>query len=278
MFKILRKKIGLIGYGNMGSAIAEGIKAKYPVFVFDKDKEKTGKPCGVEAVDNIVSLVEKSEVLILAVKPQDFDGVLNEIKGCIKDKLVISIAAGITTGYIERVLGNARVVRVMPNLPAKVKEGISCLCKGRFASEEDLIFSQELFEKVGRTLVIDENMMDKATGVSGSGPGLLCDLVEGKTPEEIKDFAKNTFVPSLTTTASSLGFSVEQAEVLASITSAGTIKLIEVLRLSPEEVKKQVTSKKGTTEAGLAELKHNINNLDAAVKAAIQRAKELSKE
>jgi pyrroline-5-carboxylate reductase len=84
-------------------------------------------------------------------------------------------------------------------------------------------------------------------------------------------------VPSLTATASNLGFTVEQATELASITSAGTIKLIEVTNLSPREIKNKVTSKKGTTEAGLAELKHNIANLDAAVRAAVQRAKELSR-
>jgi len=270
-------KIGIIGYGNMGSAIAESIKAHYQTFVFDKDKAKTSGLSNIEVVDSLQSLSTETDVLVLAVKPQDFDLVLPEIKSCVKNKLVISIAAGITTGYIERTLDGARVVRVMPNLPAKIREGLSCLCKGKFASDEDLKFSQALFAKVGRTMIIDEQMIDVATGVSGSGPGFLCDLVEGKSLNEMRNFTKNIFVPSLTATATSLGFTAEQAAVLASITSAGTIKYMEVMHLSAEEVKKQVASKKGTTEAGLAELRHDVANLAAAVKAAVKRAKELSR-
>ncbi|MGD0336754.1 MAG: pyrroline-5-carboxylate reductase [Candidatus Omnitrophota bacterium] len=272
------KKIGIIGYGNMGSAIAERIKTEYNVLVFDKDKsKKPGK--GIIFSATVVDLVEKSDVLILAVKPQDFDACLAEIKSCphLGDKLFISIAAGITTAHIEKVLGVVRVVRAMPNLPAKIGQGVTCLAKGKFASLQDFEFADDIFEYMGEIMEIDESMMSAATAVSGSGPGFLCDLVDGKTSEEMERFAEKVFVPTLTASANSLGFTASQSAILASSTSAGTISIIKVMHVSPEELKKQVTSKKGTTEAGLKELKHDINNLDAAVKAAKKRAEELSK-
>ena len=275
----MAKNIGIIGFGNMGSAIAEQLKADYQIAVFDKDKNKTENLKGINVALGIAALIKQVDVVILAVKPQDFDVVLNELKTIIDGKLIISIAAGISTAYIEKVLGKVKVIRVMPNLPVKVKEGMSCLCKGKFVDGEDLEFAEDLFKRVGKTLIVDnEDMMDDVTAISGSGPGFLCDLVEGKSLKDIKDFTEHTFIPSLTATATNLGFSPRQAKILAEITGRGTVVYLEKEHLSPEEVKKQVTSKKGTTEAGLQELKHDIKNLSAAVRAAWQRAKELSRE
>jgi len=275
----MNKKIGIIGFGNMGSAIAEQLKADYQIAVFDKDKNKTENLKGINVALGIAALIKQVDVVILAVKPQDFDVVLNELKTIIDGKLIISIAAGISTAYIEKVLGKVKVIRVMPNLPVKVKEGMSCLCKGKFVDGEDLEFAEDLFKRVGKTLIVDnEDMMDDVTAISGSGPGFLCDLVEGKSLKDIQDFTEHTFIPSLTATATNLGFSPQQAKILAEITGRGTVVYLEKEHLSPEEVKKQVTSKKGTTEAGLQELKHDIKNLSAAVRAAWQRAKELSRE
>lgn len=274
----MRKTVGIIGFGNMGSAIAEQIKVKYQLFVFDKDKEKTRNLSGIGIADNILDLVNKVDTLILAVKPQDFDTALNEIKPYAKDKLVISIAAGITTAHMEKILGAVRVIRAMPNIPAKISEGITCFSKGRFASEEDLVFAQDLFVYLGETLRIDEEKMNAVTAVSGSGPGFLCDLIEGKSLTEIKDFTEKVFIPSFSATASSLGFTPMQAKILAEVTGRGSVRYLEKEHLSPAEMKKQVASKGGTTEAGLRLLQHNIKNLTEAAKAALRRAEELSKK
>ena len=275
----MNKKIGIIGFGNMGSAIAEQLKADYQIAVFDKDKNKTENLKGINVALGTAALIKQVDVVVLAVKPQDFDVVLDEAKTIIDGKLIISIAAGISTAYIEKVLGKVKVIRVMPNLPVKVKEGMSCLCKGKFADDEDLKFTEDLFKRVGKTLIIDnEDMMNSVTAISGSGPGFFCDLVEGKSLDEIKDFSEQYFIPSLIDTATNLAFTPIQAEILATTTGGGIVQYLIRENLTPDEVKKQVVSPGGTTEAGLKVLLHDIKNLEKAVKAALKRAKELSRE
>jgi pyrroline-5-carboxylate reductase len=273
----MTEKIGIIGYGNMGSAIAQQLKEKFKIFVFDKDKEKTKDLLGIVAADSVKDLLNKVNIVILAVKPQDFDVLLDEIKIYAKGKVVISIAAGISTIFIEKHLGGVRVVRVMPNLPAKIGKGMICLCKGESATDKDLNFSKELFKNLGRTLVLDENLMDAACAISGSGPGYLYDWAEGKNIEEIKKYAQDVFIPALLDSAKSIGFSPEEARVLAESTGEGSIEFLEKTNISAQEAKKLVASKSGTTEAGL-EIIHKGGSLKEAVIAAIKRAKELSKK
>jgi pyrroline-5-carboxylate reductase len=268
--------LGIVGFGNMGSAIYERIK-EFGVFkVSDKDISKISQLARENIADRLKDLADQCDIIILAVKPQDFEGVLNEIKGQVKGKLIISIAAGITTAYIEKFLGQVRVIRVMPNMPAKIGEGISCLCKGSFASAADLEFSERLFKELGKTLILEENMMDAATAISGSGPGLFYDSISGKPSGEWIAYANEYFTPGLIKAARSLGFSDEQAELLSATTSKGSLSLMDVTGLSPQQLCGQVTSKGGTTEAGL-EVLHKGGSLQEAVKAAYRRAAELSR-
>jgi len=270
-------KIGIIGCGNMGSAIGEQLTShQYEIWVFDKDATKTDNLLGVKIAKNNSDLVNNVDTVILAVKPQDFDNLLDEIKDCTKEKLIISIAAGITTNYIEKRFNNVRVVRVMPNMPARIGKGMSCLCKGKFITDEDLNFSKKLFEILGETLILNEDMMDAATAISGSGPGYFYDLGENKSMSEIKKFANSNFIPDLTASAESIGFSSEQAKLLVNVTAAGSLALLQMGDASPSELKKQITSKGGTTEAALKVL-HNGGSLKEAVRAARDRAKELSR-
>ncbi len=205
----MKKTIGIIGFGNMGSAIAERIKRKYRVFVFDIDRNKIKGITGINVTNSINELISAVSVVILAIKPQNFDAVLDEIKDYAEDKLFISIAAGISTSCIEAVLRPARVIRVMPNLPARVGKGMICLYKGRSATDKDLNFSEGLFSNLGETLILnDENMVNAATAVSGSGPGFLYDAVAGKSIEEIKKYANDFFIPSLAAAAEKIGFSL----------------------------------------------------------------------
>jgi len=265
-------KIGIIGCGNMGRAIYERLKDDYTVSVFDKDASKLSN---VNIADSTIDLLNKSVVVILAVKPQDFENLLNEIKSNIKDKLVISIAAGITTGYIEKFLGDVKIIRVMPNMPAKIGKGMSCLCKGQNAKEQDLNFAKELFDKLGKTLIFNEDMMDAATAISGSGPGYLYDMIENKSKDDIEK-SVGKFISSLAEAAKSIGFSPQQAKLLAKTTVDGSVAVFQSGNVAASELKKQITSKGGTTEAGLKVL-HSGGSLKEAVKAALNRGKELSR-
>lgn len=276
MFKFFRKKIGVIGFGNMGSAIAERIKHKYQVYIFDKDKNKTGNFPGIEVADNVKDLANKSDIVIIAVKPQDFDSLLAEIRDCLKDKLVISIAAGITTGYIEKALGPARVIRVMPNIAAVAGKSISYVCRGRFAKDGDLNLSIRLFNCIGHTFVFSEDSMNAATAVGGSGPGFWGYLFGKKPTEEWDKYKSSYFIPELTDAAISVGFDKKEARLMATLVTAGSSAAVETLHITPVELAKKVASKGGTTEAGL-EVLENGGTLTDAVKAAKKRAEELSK-
>ncbi len=273
--------IGIIGYGFMGQAIARQLKNDYKVYVFDKDKEKLTDLFGINTANDSVDLLDKVDVVILAVKPQDFDIVLNEIKAYIKSKLIISIAAGITIKYIESIIDIARVVRAMPNIAVKTANAVTCLSKGEFVSEDELDFAENLFDYLGETLRIEEKMMNAATAVSGSGPGFCYDMCESRglgagNIDEFKKFVRESFVPLLKAAAQSVGFSPYEAEFLSLNTGNGCSSLLVETKLSVSELKKQVTSKGGTTAAGL-EVLHKGGSLEDAVKAAKNRAEELSK-
>lgn len=270
-------RIGIIGYGNMGAAIAEGIRNEYTTSVFDKNPNQTKAVAQSKIAKDARELVKDNDVVILAVKPQDFDDLLNEIKDCTKDKLVVSIAAGISTAHIEVKLHNAKVIRAMPNLAAKVKKGMTVLCKGQSAQEEDLDFARVLFNLFGETLIISESMMNAATAVSGSGPGFLSSLMQSLPEPVWNEFGNNTFAPALKEAAQLFGFSSQEASILSVATTQGTIALLKVTRLAPVTLRDQVASKGGTTEAGLKVLRGDIRQLPQAVQAAKKRAEELSK-
>lgn len=269
--------IGIIGFGNMGSSITERIKSKYDVFVFDRDKNKTNNVSGVVLCRNIVDLITRVDSIILAVKPQDFAELLEEINAHTKDKLIISIAAGITTRYIEKILGMARVIRVMPNIGAIVGQSISYICKGKFAKEKDLKLSIKLFNLIGYTFIFSEDLMNAATAVGGSGPGFWGYLFAKKPRHEWDEYRANYFIPELTSAAKSVGFDEKTARLTADLVAGGSSVTVNILHITPAELTKKVASKGGTTEAGL-EILQKGGTLTEAVRAALKRAKELSRE
>lgn len=261
----------------MGSAIAEGLKDKYVVGVFDKDKNKITALKGITAAGILVDLVKQSEAIILAIKPQDFEPLLAEIKNNLQDKLVISIAVGITTEYMQRVLGQVRVVRVMPNLAAMVGKSTTSICKGVFATSADLKFAARLFKYLGTVFILPEEMMDAATAIAGSGPGFWCDLVKDKPKNEWEKYSRQYFIPELSLAAENLGFSKKKARLFAELTTSATLVTVEAWGITPEALKDKITSKGGTTQAGLDAL-HKTGSLTEAAKAAVLRSKELSKK
>jgi len=241
--------IGIIGAGNMGMAIASAMKGK--ILLSDKNKR----------ISDNVSVSKRSDVIILAVKPRDIGEVLKEIKPYIKEKLIISIAAGVTTSSIEKALGKVRVIRVMPNMPAMVGKGISAVTCGRFAGPKDLKTAFGIFLKVGGVIEVKENMMDAVTAVSGSGPAYYF-----------------LFTHLLAEAGEASGLEKGLAMKLAKAAFIGAAEVAARKNLSMEEFVKKVASKGGTTEAALKIFKSRKLKgiIKQAVKAASLKSSALS--
>lgn len=251
------KRIAVIGAGNMGSAIIKGIRKKYRITVSDIDQNKLR---GLNIKDNRKA-VKDVDIIVLAIKPQNMAPVLEEIKGIVKpSQLVISIAAGIKTRKIENRLGKIPVVRVMPNMPLLVGMGIGALCRGRYAKYSHIKDAGRIFP--GFIFIKKESLMDAVTAISGSGPAYVY-----------------LFIESLIKSAVRLGLSKDDAETLVYQTLKGAIALLEKSGKPPEELRRQVTSPGGTTEAALKvfQKKGFSKIIEKAVNAACKRAKELSK-
>ncbi len=260
--------IGIIGYGNMGKALVKGLVSNYrreSICVYDKKKSKLSKlrlTSPSKVAESLEELISFSKTLILAVKPQDIREVLDSIRVSYKNQLIISIAAGITTSFIEKIIGRRpRVVRVMPNLAAKVGKSLSGICKGRYATFSDLKKTKKIFESIGNCLILKENYINALTAISGSGPGYIF-----------------YFLYCLEEASLNLGFSKKEAHFLVFNTLKGTSEL-----LSEEddflELVSKVASPGGVTEAALSyfEEKGLKKIIKEAIRRATRRGEELSR-
>ncbi len=275
----MKEKIGIIGFGNMGSAIAERIKNKYQVYVLDKDKNKTKDLSGIKVAMGYADLLNNIDAVLLAIKPQDFGSALKEIRDCASGKLIISIAAGITTDYIEKNLPKTRVIRVMPNIGAKIGDAESSLCAGKTATQADRQQAKELFNCIGQTWEVPEKMIDAATAICGSGPAyIFYDMEKNHIDSNgVGEEVKKKYINDLEIAAERVGFDPEIASKFAAAVTGTSINLINQTGLSPRELRELVASKGGTTEAALKVLFAGGNWSDAAM-AALQRAEQLSKK
>ncbi len=208
-------------------------------------------------------VVEYADIIVLAVKPKDVSALLEEVKSLVTyQKLLISIAAGVTTKRIEQELGNKpRVVRVMPNTPAMIGAGASVLCKGDHASSQDLDTVEELLRPVSLTLRTDEKMLDAVTALSGSGPAYVFFIAE-----------------AMTKAGMALGLSEDVASKLTIQTIYGAGRMLKDSGEAPTVLRKNVTSPGGTTEAALKVMtERKLGEIFAeAMKAAEKRSRELS--
>ena len=248
----------------MGEALIKGLYAEHSVFVCETNQARVkylkSKYRGI-LIGDLKGLAEAS-VVIFAVKPQEMEILLKQISGD-AHKLYISIAAGLTTMFFERNLGNkVRVVRAMPNMPALIAEGITGICAGRFAKAADVKLAQTLLSVIGQTVIIKESMMDAVTAVSGSGPAYVF-----------------LFVEQWINAAKKLGFDGLQAKQLVYKTLLGSAHLLEQSPFDAAELRAKVTSKGGTTQAAMdVFLKGKFDRLmQKALSAAKKRARELSK-
>ncbi len=264
--------VGLIGGGRMGEALIKGfIQSRLlppaKIWVLEQIPERAKvllDQYGVRGARDLKEILTRAREIILAVKPQHIQGVLKDLKGNLGPQhLLISIAAGIPLKVFYRNLGtNLRFIRTMPNTPALVLKGVTALSAGGAAQEEDLKRAEELFRAVGETVRVEEELLDAVTGLSGSGPAYLFLMAEALVEAGI-----------------AAGLPRETANILVRQTLAGATALMAETGNSPQELRDQVTSPGGTTQAGLEVLmKGNFRELMVkTVEAATARSKELGK-
>jgi len=263
------KKVGFVGAGNMGEALIRGLVESGAVppdaiLATDVRAERTrdlAKRFGIKALDDNVALVRSAEVVILAVKPQIMEPVLREIEPALTARpLLLSIAAGVPTAKIRAVLGAyPRLIRVMPNTPALVLEGVTALARGPGLDADDLDTAREIFAAVGRVVVVEETLMDAVTGLSGSGPAYVAIVIEALADGGVR-----------------VGLDRATAMTLATRTVLGAARLLSDTGMHPGALKDMVASPGGTTIAGVAALEEG--GLRTTLIRAVERATERSRE
>jgi pyrroline-5-carboxylate reductase len=265
------KIIAIIGTGNMGDALVSGLigsgsSTPQNIICSDVRKDKLDKiktMYKVRTTTSNLKAVSQADIVIYAVKPQLMASVLIETgKKLDMSKLVISIAAGVPLAAMESCIDkDMRLIRVMPNIAAAVKEAATAIAAGAHATKEDIELAMEIFNSIGRCIFLKENyLMDAITGLSGSGPAYIFLIVDALADAGVK-----------------MGLSRQDSLFLASQTILGAAKLLIETQEHPGQLKDKVTSPGGTAIAGLATLESGglRTTLIRAVEAATNRSKEL---
>jgi pyrroline-5-carboxylate reductase len=265
------KIIAIIGTGNMGDALVSGLIGSgssnpQNIICSDVRKDKLDKiktMYKVRTTTSNLKAVSQADIVIYAVKPQLMASVLIETgKKLDMSKLVISIAAGVPLAAMESCIDkDMRLIRVMPNIAAAVKEAATAIAAGAHATKEDIELAMEIFNSIGRCIFLKENyLMDAITGLSGSGPAYIFLIVDALADAGVK-----------------MGLSRQDSLFLASQTILGAAKLLIETQEHPGQLKDKVTSPGGTAIAGLATLESGglRTTLIRAVEAATNRSKEL---
>ena len=260
-------RFAFIGGGNMAEALVKGLLSGLGVKpqqliatdVVPERRSYMQTTYGITTSADNKHAVQESTVVILAVKPQIMPMILEEIAPVVNsEKLVISIAAGITLQTLQRALGDSRrVVRVMPNTPALVLAGAAGISPGKAATAQDVALVECIFNAVGRAMVVSDEMMDVVTGLSGSGPAFIFALIEGLADGGVL-----------------MGLARQTATLLAAQTVLGAAKMVLETGKHPGELKDMVTSPAGTTIAGMQALESG--GLRGLMMEAVRRATERS--
>lgn len=264
------KKLAVIGVGKLGEALISGLLNKNAIDASDvcgtvgheasiarvKDRLK------IDVILDNQKAVKDRDLVLLAVKPQNMDIVLREIAPVInKNQLIISVAASVTTGFVEeRLPKGVPVVRAMPNTPSIMNVGMAGMCTGSGATDDHKAMAEAIFKCVGETVFVDESLMDGVTALSASGPAYLYVVIESLAEAGVK-----------------LGIPREISTLLAAQTMLGSAKMILDSKAHPALLKDMVTTPAGCTIDGLMELeegKLRVTLIKAVVKAA-ERAREL---
>lgn len=263
--------VGVIGAGNMGEALIKGLLRSNLVRSYEilasartlKRVRLVEKKYGIHTTRKNLSVTSACDTIILAVKPQDMEGVGKQIRPALtKDHLLISIAAGIDFGRLRKLFGTKpRLIRVMPNLPAVIDKGVSAIYCGPRMPERYRRFAHQIFQAVGQTVdVREERLMDVITGLSGTGPAYFFAMMEAMRDAGTK-----------------LGLTQQMSNTLTIQTAVGAAEMSAGSGAAPEELRRRVTSKKGTTWAAMKVFKHGKfwKTMEDAVRAATRRSKQL---
>ncbi len=264
-------KIGFIGSGKMAGAIIKGlVKNK-----FTKSEnltatqaeiegiEEKSKDLGIKIILDNKPMVRTSDVIFIATKPNQVEDVLDEIAALITpQKLIVSIAAGVTTRFIESKLpAGTRVIRVMPNTPALVGEGMSGICGGKFAKPADLEYIKKMLSTIGKCIIVDESQIDIVTAISGSGPAFFYKV--------INDIARS---------GEKLGLDYEKSLLLSIQTAIGAAKMAMNRTISMEELISNVATKGGCTRVGIDCMEEKSEELFYdVIKSTTEKAHALGK-
>lgn len=267
---VVSVKIGIIGVGRMGFSLVKGLLAsgtkQNDIMISDKSSERLNvakRELRVKETSNNRELVARSDLVFLAVKPNDVERVLDEIRDALGRRLFISFAAGVPIKSIEEGLGKkAKVIRVMPNIACSVLEGVLTYSSGKRVTARDEKIVKGLLRKLGFVVKVGEGKLDAITGLSGSGPAYLSLVIE-----------------ALAQAGAEESLSRELATKLAAQTAKGAGELVLKSGKAPAELIEMVRSPKGTTAEGLKVLEERrvAEAMREAVKAAAKRSKELSR-
>ena len=265
-------RIALIGAGAMGSALAKGLISARKInadqiIACDIEKGRLDAisiETGVSVTSSLKEAVSFGDIIILAVKPNTMPALLSDIASYISaDKLVISIAAGITLEFIQGYFEpNLPIIRAMPNTPCLIREGVTGYSLGKYAGASHSKIAADIFEAVGTAIELPESMLDAVTGLSGSGPAFIYIAIEALADGGVK-----------------MGLPRAHALKIAAHTVLGAAKMVLTENKHPGELKDAVASPGGTTIAGITALEKSgfRASLISAVEAAAKRSEELSR-
>ena len=265
-------KIAIIGFGNMGqtyanSFMSSGFVGASDILILNKVAVEEKYSFGIDSANFYTQPnpnIFESDILILAVKPQDFKQLASEIKAFLNpEHVILSVMAGISIEAMQKELGVSKIVRSMPNIPTQIGEGMTVFCASNAVDRKELFIVQNLINTTGKSIYIErEEMLNAATAVSGSGPAYVFYFMQAMIESAVK-----------------LGFSPSEAEFLVSQTFSGSVQLQNRSKLSNEAWIQRVASKGGTTEAALSVFNF-LGMSDIVIKAidsANLRAVELGK-
>jgi pyrroline-5-carboxylate reductase len=258
-------KVAIVGAGVMGEGIINSLLkvGTKPNSIVIRDKRADRVQDLVSSYGLTSGSLQEADAVILAVKPQDLEKCAQELNAEISARvLLVSLLAGVTSARISDAFGREiRIIRLMPNTPILLGQGMSVIARGKSALETDLAWLEGVLSKSGKTLVVDEELMDAVTATSGSGPAYFFGFVEAMIKASIR-----------------LGLSEQDSKLLVNQTLIGAAKMIEESGKDAGTLRKEVTSPNGTTAAALASFESSgwEEIVYEAMKAAKDRSEELS--